>query len=145
MNTTIARELATEVVHLVELVGHFQAQFGREYRLRPGSPVTAWELDQAIRSQQVTIARLLDLAALEGAFSRYGCWWTRYDVMDDSIAHELAAEATRLISACAHCEAQADHVEWSPTIQVIQQSIAGMLPPHIRMMGSERNMMHTAM
>jgi len=141
----MACQLATEAVYLVQLVGKFQAQFGREYRLKPGSPPVAWELDQAIQAQQTLIARLLDLAALEGAFSRYGCWWTRCDVMDDGIAHELAAEATRLVSACAHAESKADQVEWSPAIQVIQQSIAGMLPPHIRMMGSERSMIHTAM
>lgn len=139
MDTSKARQIANEAIILVELVGQFQANFGREYRMRPGSPELAWMLDKQIQDQQVAIAKQLDIDALEHPFSRYGHWWERCDVVDDYITAEIASESVRLLSACSHFESNLDGVEWSPAIQVIQRSIAGMIPPHSRQMGMERD------
>jgi len=145
MDTAKARQIATEAIMLVELVGQFQSTFGREYRMRPGSPELAWNLDKQIQGQQVAIAKLLDIDALEHAFTRYGYWWERCDVIDDYITAEIAAESIRLLSACSHFAGNLDGVEWSPAIQVIQRSISGMLPPHCRQMGMDRDVLVEAM
>ena len=71
MNTVLARQMAARVAELIELASIFQCRYGKDYRLKPGSPANAWDLQQAIMNQQTAIASLLDASALETHRSAY--------------------------------------------------------------------------
>lgn len=127
MNTTQARTLLAEAAHLIELTATFQAAYGKDYHLKPGSPEDAWTLHDQIYELECRIASLLDEQALEHAYPPHGEWWERYDVMPTAIARELLASIGHLITCCAR--ASTDNAEWSYAMQTVQQRIAGMLRP----------------
>lgn len=132
MNTALARQLAASVAELIELASIFQCRYGKDYRLKPGSPADAWDLQQAIMNQQTAIATLLDESALETPSQRLPQWWKWQEIMDTGTATSLAQETCHLIAACACVTASPDSVT-SPVINTSQQVIAGMLHPSTRM------------
>ena len=138
MEVTTARQIAEITARLAELVATFQARFGTDYRMTPNSPAEAWEMYRAIMAAQTQIANLLDPMALKNAFSRYGQWWERADVMSCIMVKELSMAAFDLIGRCAYDE-QRQSGEVSAADLVIQQSIAGMLHPATRPMGVQHS------
>src|SRR5690349_5297771 len=107
MNTSTARLIAATAGDLIVLTSTFDSRYGKNYRMKPGSPDDAWQLQQAIFDQQTTLARLLDPLALENPLQRMTPWWKFQDVMDTSMATQIAAEAFHLIACCASAEATA--------------------------------------
>lgn len=132
MNVAIAQRIVAHVAHLTALASAFQAKFGRDYRLTGDSPSIAWELYRNIMAEQTNIANLLEPAALQTPYSRYGQWWQRRDVIDQAMLNELAADALRLVERAAYLEAEGKPTENAPVLLVVQQSIAGMLHPATR-------------
>jgi hypothetical protein len=128
MNTITARNLAARVAELIELVSIFQARYGKQYRMKPGSPVEAWNLHQAIFDQQGVIARLLDTTALENPLHRCQPWWKWQDTMDTGLVMQLSQEVSHLIASCACFEAQPQG-EMSHAVRSAQAALAGMLHP----------------
>ena len=128
MNTVSARQLMAENAQLIEYASIFQARYGKQYRLKPGSPSEAWDLHQAIFDRQVAIAHLLDTAAIETPMQRCTPWWKWQDVIDTSVACTMAAEASHLIACCASFEAE-PRAASSPAVSASQAVIAGMLHP----------------
>lgn len=114
---------------LVELTATFHALYGKDYRLKPGSPQEAWALYDSIYRTQVEIANLLDSYMIDAPHYRYGQWWERLDVMDVSIAQELLCEVSHLIACMAHHEVQQPETDYSYVIHRSQSAIAGMLHP----------------
>jgi hypothetical protein len=133
VDTGIARALAGKHAVLIEMVSQFQFQYGRDYRLKPGSPTLAWSLYQEILNQQVAIARLLDAPARENPVFHVQRWWKFQDVMDIGIAFCLGAEINHLLASCA-CRLAAPEQELSPVIATSQAIIAGMLHPSVLLM-----------
>ncbi|XWX03643.1 hypothetical protein VZO05_14140 [Aggregatilineales bacterium SYSU G02658] len=132
MNLNIAQRIIAHVANLTALASTFQAKFGRDYRLTGDSPAAAWELYRSIMAEQTNIASLLEPAALQTPYSRYGKWWERRDVIDQAILNELGADAMTLVERCAYLSAEGKPTENSPVLLVVQQSIAGMLHPSTR-------------
>lgn len=132
MNTTRARHMAARVAELIELASIFQCRYGKDYRLKPGSPADAWDLHQAIMNQQTAIASLLDPYAIETPAQRLPDWWKWQEIMDTGVATSLSQETCHLIAACACVDASPGSVS-SPVIITSQQVIAGMLHPSTRM------------
>ena len=128
MNTATARQLAAKIAELIELTSIFQARYGKQYCVKPGSPAEAWDLHQSIFDQQAAIARLIDPQALEQPLQRCTAWWRRQETPDTSIVSMLAQEVSHLIACCATFEA-APRGESSPVIYTSQSTIAGMLHP----------------
>ncbi len=133
-----ARQLAHEATRLIEYAASFYAQFGAEYRMKPGSPDEAWALDDAIRAQQVAIAQLLDDEVLEQPFRRCGAWWAKADTIPPAITREIGLEAFNLIGCCAYQLADPDNTSWSPVVQIKQAAIAGMLHPAAVQLGFDK-------
>jgi hypothetical protein len=132
MNTARARLLAAKVAELIETASIFQSCYGKDYRMKPGSPTQAWDLYQAMLNQQTAIAGLLDVDALEDAAQRLPQWWKWQESIDTSMVAQMAQEAYHLIACCACFEANpAGNV--SPVIACSQRVIAGMLHPSTRM------------
>lgn len=129
MEVIIAKQIAQRVAHLAELAATFTATYGRNYRMTAESPAYAWEQYQKIMAEQAEIAGLLDPEALTTAYSRYGEWWKRQDVMDSSIVNELAIEVFNLIGRCAYLQT---HDTRTNTALVVERSIAGLLHPATR-------------
>ena len=132
MNTALARHLAAKVAELIEIASIFQSCFGKDYRMKPGSPTQAWDLYQAMLNQQTAIARLLDLDALEDAAQRLPQWWKWQESIDTGMVAQMAQEAFHLIACCASFEANPSASN-SPVIGCSQRVIAGMLHPTARM------------
>jgi hypothetical protein len=128
MNTTQAHQLMVKIGQLIEFSSIFQARYGKQYRVKPGSPAEAWNLHQAIFDQQVAIAHLLDTAALEAPMSRSTPWWKWQDEIDTGVVCMIASEASHLIACCASFEAE-PRAAFSPAINASQAVIAGMLHP----------------
>ena len=128
MNTAMAHQLAVKAARLIELTSIFQSQYGKDYRMKPGSPESAWELQQAIFDLQGTMAGLLDPYALENPLRRVTPWWKYQDVMDTGMATQVAQEAFHLIACCASQEVST-RGEPSPVIICSQRTIAGLLHP----------------
>jgi hypothetical protein len=128
MNTPTAHQLMIEVSRLVEMTSIFQAAYGKQYVVKPGSPAEVWDLYQVICRQQVVVAHLLDATALEAPMQSCAKWWKRQDVIDLGIVTMLAQEALHLIACCAAYETQPRAVS-SPAIGASQAAIAGMLHP----------------
>jgi len=128
MNTTTARQLSAKIAELIELASIFQARYGKQYRIKPGSPTEAWELHQAIFDQQAVIAQMLDDAALESPLRRCAPWWKWQDTVDTGTVSLIAAEVCHLIACCASFEAE-PRAAASPVIETSQAAIAGMLHP----------------
>jgi hypothetical protein len=126
MNTSMAHELAVKSAQLIELTSIFQSQYGKDYRMKPGSPEAAWEVQQAIFDLQGTLARLLDPYALENPLRRMTPWWKHQDVMDTGVATQIAQEVFHLIACCASQE-YSTRGEPSPVIICSQRTIAGLL------------------
>ena len=131
MNTAIARLLAAKVAELIEMASIFQSCYGKDYRMKPGSPTQAWDLYQSILNQQTAIAQLLDLDALEDSAQRQQ-WWKWQESIDTGIVTQIAQEAYHLIACCASFEANPTGSN-SPVIGCSQRVIAGMLHPSTRM------------
>lgn len=133
MNTATARKIIMETAELLALCSRFQALYGKDYRMKPGSPEDAWDLYQAIFDQQRMIAEMLDTDALERPLKRWGEWWNRQETIDIALVSELAKEASHLIACCAYNEADpqryADNVGMVRTSQGV---IAGLLHPAAR-------------
>jgi hypothetical protein len=128
MNTATARQLAAKIAELIELTSIFQARYGKQYRIKPGSPAEAWDLHQAIFDQQAVIAQLLDTAALENPLRRCPSWWKYQDTIDTGVVSLIAAEISHLIACCASFEAE-PRAASSPAVSSSQAAIAGMLHP----------------
>ena len=131
MNTARARLLAAKVAELIEAVSIFQSCYGKDYRMKPGSPTQAWDLYQSILNQQTAIAQLLDMDALEDSTQRQQ-WWKWQESIDTGIVSQIAQEAYHLIACCASFEANPT-ANNSPVIGCSQRVIAGMLHPSTRM------------
>jgi hypothetical protein len=136
MNTVAARTVAAHVAELIEFASIFQARYGKQYRMKPGSPAEAWNIYNAILDKQVTIASLLDYPALENPLQRCPQWWKYQDCIDIGTASMMATEVSHLIAACAWFEAEPIG-EPSPVILSAQQVIAGMLQPNTIMLAQE--------
>lgn len=136
MNTAIARAAAAHIAELIEFASIFQARYGKQYRMKPGSPAEAWNIYNAILDKQVTIASLLDYPALESPLKRCPPWWKYQDAIDIGTASMMANEASHLIAACAWFEAEPIG-EPSPVILSAQQVIAGLLQPNTLMLAQE--------
>src|SRR5690606_10323725 len=117
MNTSTAHTLISQAAHLVERTAAFQARYGDHYELKPGSPPDAWSHYDELLQLQSQIARLLDPAALDNAYSKYGKWWDRHDVIDSATAHAVMNEMVHLMACCANREINMpENAEWSPAI-----------------------------
>ena len=132
MKTANARLVATKVAELIEMASIFQSCYGKDYRMKPGSPTQAWDLYQAMLNQQTAIARLLDLDALEDAAQRLPQWWKWQESIDTGMVAQMAQETYHLIACCASFEANPT-ASTSPVISSSQRVIAGMLHPTTRM------------
>jgi hypothetical protein len=128
MNTSTACELAGKIAEMIAYASTFQCQYGKDYRMKPGSPDEAWELYQAIFNQQVAIASLLDIYALENPARILPMWWKIRETLDTSSATQISQEACHLIACCACYEADPGSGP-SPAIRSSQCVIAGMLHP----------------
>jgi hypothetical protein len=128
MNTATARQLAAKIAELIELTSIFQARYGKQYRLKPGSPAEAWDLHQAIFDQQAAIAQSLDTCALENPLQRCPQWWKYQETIDTGVVSLIAAEISHLIACCASFEAE-PRAAFSPAVVSSQAAIAGMLHP----------------
>ena len=128
MDTTKAQQLMGKVAELIQFASIFQARYGKQYRMKPGSPAEAWDLHQAIFDQQVAIAHLLDTAALETPQRRSTPWWKWQDAVDTGVVCMIASEAGHLIACCASFEAE-PRAASSPAVNASQAVIAGMLHP----------------
>jgi hypothetical protein len=129
MNTAIAREIAAKSAQLVALTAEFEATYGKNYTLKPGSPQDAWDLYDAVFQTESSLASLLDSAALLNPHHRYGKWWDRVETMETAIAQQLMLEARHLIARCAHHHVNQPDSDWSYAIQTAQCAIAGMMRP----------------
>jgi hypothetical protein len=136
MNTTHARLLAVKVAELIEMASIFQSCYGKDYRMKPGSPPQAWDLYQAMLSQQTAIAQLLDTDALQDAAQRMPQWWKWQESIDTGVITQMAQETYHLIACCASFEANPTGNN-SPVIGSSQRVIAGMLHPSTRMVAME--------
>ena len=132
MNTALSRLLAAKVAELIEMASIFQSCYGKDYRMKPGSPQQAWDLYQAMLNQQTAIARLLDVDALEDPAQRLPQWWKWQETMDTGMVAQMAQETYHLIACCASFEANPT-ASTSPVISCSQRVIAGMLHPSTRM------------
>ena len=132
MNTVTARLIAVKVAELIEMASIFQSCYGKDYRMKPGSPTQAWDLYQAMLNQQSTIAQLLDMDALEDAAQKLPQWWKWQESIDTGIVAQMAQEIYHLIACCASFEANPS-ASTSPVIGCSQRVIAGMLHPSTRM------------
>ena len=128
MNTARARLLAAKTAELIEMASIFQSCYGKDYRMKPGSPTQAWDLYQAMYEQQVAIGRLLDVEALENPAYRIPQWWKFQEVLDTGVVGTMAQEAYHLIACCASFESN-PAASSSPVIGCSQRVIAGMLHP----------------
>lgn len=128
MNTSTARELVGKIAQLIEFASTFQCHYGKNYRMKPGSPDQAWELHQMIFNQQIAIASLLDIDALENPARILPMWWKLCETLDTSSATQISQEACHLIACCACYEANPVS-QPSPAIHSSQCVIAGMLHP----------------
>lgn len=128
MNTVMARHIAAQIAELIELSSIFQTRYGKDYRMKPGSPAEAWELHDAIFNQQVAIASLLDVDALENPLQRVPTWWKWQETIDAGIVAQMAQEASHLIICCASFEA-VPMAASSPAVSCSQRVIAGTLHP----------------
>jgi hypothetical protein len=137
MNTALARHLAAKVAELIEIASIFQSCYGKDYRIKPGSPAQAWDLYQSMINQQTAIAGLLDLDALEDPAQRLPQWWKWQEMMDTGMVAQMAQEAYHLIACCASFEANPSGTH-SPIISSSQRVIAGMLHPSTRMVAMAR-------
>ncbi len=135
MNPKTARKIATRVAKLTERATIFNIRYGQDYHLKPGSPPEAWALYDEINQLQVEIARLLSEHALEKPFCRWGRWWESHEVINAGILNELAAESFRLIGYCAGQKAIPDNTTMPRSIDMSQETIAGMLHPSARQLG----------
>lgn len=127
MNTSTARSMAAEIAQLIELASIFQARYGKQYRMKPGSPAAAWDLQQSIFDCQVAIARLLDAQAVESP-RQDSTWWKWQETIDTAVASSIAQEISHLIASCACFEVEPRSAE-SPMVAASQRAIAGMLHP----------------
>ncbi|MBA3868576.1 MAG: hypothetical protein H0X30_05445 [Anaerolineae bacterium] len=132
MNTAFARLLAAKVAELMETASIFQACYGKDYRMKPGSPTHAWDLYQSMLNQQTAIAQLLDIDALEDAALRLPQWWKWQESIDTGVIAQMAQETYHLIACCASFEANPT-ANSSPVIGCSQRVIASMLHPSTRM------------
>jgi len=125
MNMETAQQIADIATQLAVAVSQYQAKFGRDYRVVETSHHEALKLHNAIRTHQTSIARRLDLEALEAAVETDNMWWKRMDVMDNAVTSALGKHIYHLISCCAYPD---NHYN----LTVIQSVIAGYIEPEIR-------------
>jgi hypothetical protein len=143
MKTAMACEILNEAARLLELTATFQARYGKQYRLKAGSPQEAWTLYDDISEMQTRVAALLDPQALEDSNSRYGHWWERMDVMDVNTAQMLVEEVGALISCCAYSDVKSPETSLTYMVLSKQSTIAGFLHPSSRMIAAgEREQSH---
>lgn len=136
VNTSTARLVAAKAAELIELASIFQSSYGKNYRMKPGSPDIVWALHEAIFKAQVDLACLLDLEALENPARRLPPWWKWQESIDTGMATQIMTETCHLIACCASFEASPCGAT-SPAIGCSQRVIAGMLHPSTLMMAQE--------
>lgn len=129
MNSATVHTLVNQMGELIHLCAAFQAEYGRGYRLKPGSDQRAWALYDCILRQQVAIAETLDVEALNKPRQIINKWWERMDIPDLSGVTELMGEVSRLIATCAYVEADHSSTDWSYALFCSQTVIAGALHP----------------
>jgi len=125
MNMETAQQIADIVTQLAVAVSQYQAKFGRNYRLVKTSHPEAIRLHNTIKAHQTSIARRLDLQALESAVETDNMWWKRMDVMDNATVSAVAKQIYHLISCCSYPD---NHYN----LTVIQSVLAGYIEPEIR-------------
>lgn len=132
MNITRAQQINGHIAQLAELATTFNARYGCGYTLSEVSPREAWELHRQTMATQAMIANLLDVEATLTPFIRYGRWWDKQDVPTLGIITEMAQEAIRLVTVTSTLEALGEDDAFNHKTRPIQESIAGMLHPHVR-------------
>lgn len=132
MNINTAQTILNHVGQIARIVGTFQARFGRDYKLSDTTSGMALDLYRQAMAEQAQIASLLEPQALTQAYSRYGKWWDRRDMLDTSMVNALSQEAITLVERCAYVVANGETAENAPSLLIVQQSIAGMLHPSTR-------------
>ncbi len=132
MNINKAQTILNHVGQLARIVGTFQARFGRDYRINDSSSTVALDLYRQAMAEQTHIANLLAPQAVANAYSRYGKWWERRDMLDTAMVNALSQEAITLVERCAYLVAEGQPTEDAPSLMIVQQSIAGMLHPSTR-------------
>ena len=130
MNVMTARKIADYVAELKVTSATFTAKFGVNYKVNENSPACASQLANHAMKLQTQIASLLAPVAIQNAFSRFGTWWERSEMVPPSIVNELGSIAFDLIGRSAYNEnSSTGETDWDSTI-VIEQSIAGLLHPY---------------
>jgi hypothetical protein len=134
MNLTTVHQLLNTVSQLAEMSAYFSAKYGRNYRLKAGSPAEAWKLYHDAAHLQRILCGLLNADALDHA-SETQTWWHTHDMIDTNITAELFSEAHQLLVRVTYCAATStDQNECfnAPGILAVQKQIAGMLHPSAR-------------
>lgn len=139
MDTGLARQIALAIADLMQPVSIFQSCFGKDYRMKPGSPDQAWELHQVIKQQQVLIASLLDATTLDAPLQRLPQWWKYQEAPDVGVVSAMMQEACHLIAACA-CHEANPQTPQSPVVATSQRILAGMLHPATLMMAQDNSL-----
>lgn len=129
MNVVKARKIAEHVAKLAAISAGFASAYGPEYRITDASPIPAMDLYRQAMEEQTVIASLLNPTAREKAYSRYGQWWKRADVIPSSIVNGMASEVFALIGRTAYAEDKETGIVDPQHTLVLEQSIAGMLHP----------------
>lgn len=129
MNVVTAREIANHVANLIELVSTYHATHDQEAHTTPMHPAILRDLRERIDAEQMDIVHLLDMEARLSPSERFGEWWLRDDVMEISIAKELARMAFDLIGHTAYIESGMGNPQLALSIQ---RCIAGTLHPATR-------------
>ena len=129
MNVENVTTMMSQASHLLTLSATYQARYGRNAKLKAGSPQDAWDLyDQTLYGQSI-IARMLHESALESPYYKVRKWWEAQDVIDVGVARLLVQEVSHLLASVAYHEATADPKKLSHSVQSAQYIIAGMLHP----------------
>jgi hypothetical protein len=129
MNVMTARHIAEHVAELKGISASFTAHYGANYCMTEESPRNAIELYRMSMSIQAKIISLLHPEALNQAYSRYGNWWERAEMIPPSIVNEIATTVFELIGRCAYAEdPETGDIALHNTL-VLEQCIAGMLHP----------------
>ncbi len=131
MDTETAVWMAYKVAELTHLVIHFQAQFGRGYKLVDDRPEPSSALREAILTKQFEIATLLDDQPRQSPIESPISWWSRQSVMDIIVVTRLSQEVNRLIACCTFYEASPSD-ELAGAISRAEARVAGLLHPDAR-------------
>lgn len=129
MNVNKAREITQNIVELKAVAAAFASTYGSDYRLTEDSSKHALELYRRGMDLQAAIASLLHPEALSGAYSRYGHWWERGDMIPSVLVNEMAHVVFELVGRYAYSQGATESGADSYNTLVLEQCLAGMLHP----------------